>query len=158
MGCNGNYDVLVQGEKIAGILIELVSSRQRGNAAVIGIGLNLRLPADVRIPDQPGVTDLAHALDGPLPGRPALLATLLLELQRLLTRYAGDGFPMLRRDWEHYNAFADLPVQIRSEAGVVTGVCAGVDDDGALLLRNEQGLQRVLAGEVSLRAWNGADR
>lgn len=151
-------DVLVHGNKIAGILIELVSGRGRTTAAVIGIGLNLRLPADAHIPDQPGVTDLERELDAPLPERPMLLAALLLEVQRLLTLYAQAGFPVLRPAWERYNAFADLPVQISGETGIVTGVCAGVDDEGALLLRNEQGLQRLLSGDVSLRALAGAAR
>lgn len=151
-------DVLVHGNKLAGILIELVSGRGRSSAAVIGIGLNLRLPADAHIPDQPGVTDLARELDGPLPDRPRLLAALLVELQRLLALYAQAGFPALRPAWERYNAFAELPVQVSGDTGIMTGVCVGADEDGALLLRNEHGLHRLLSGDVSLRALAGAAR
>jgi len=42
-------------------------------------------------------------------------------------------------------------VNILGEAEALAGICAGVDDDGALLLQTPGGLRRVLSGEVSLR-------
>lgn len=144
-------DVLVHGEKLAGILVELLPVRGRPPAAVIGIGLNLRLPADAAIPDQAGVTDLAAALGGEPPSRPVLLAAILGEFHRLFDTYAAAGFPALRGAWEQRNAFAELPVAVRGESATLQGTCAGVDDDGALLLRTGDGVQRVLAGDVSLR-------
>jgi BirA family biotin operon repressor/biotin-[acetyl-CoA-carboxylase] ligase len=148
-------DVLVNGEKLVGILVELSTGRARGLAAVIGIGINLRLPPDVRIDNQAGVTDLARAIDGELPSRPALLAALLTELERLFTTYASGGFPALKGAWEQRNAFAELPVRISGDDAALEGICAGVDDDGALLLRTATGMQRILAGDVSLRPLGG---
>lgn len=143
-------DVLVHGDKLAGILVELLPGRGRTPAAVIGIGLNLRLPPDAHIPDQLGVTDLAtHCTP---PGRAQLLGLLLAELHDLFELYATAGFPALRGAWQQRNAFADLPVRISGEGGELTGLCAGVDEDGALLIRGDAGLTRVLSGEVSLRA------
>ena len=144
-------DVLVHGDKLAGILVELLPMRGRPPAAVIGIGLNLRLPADAVVPDQAGVADLAGALGGEPPSRPALLAAILGEFHRLFETYAAAGFPALRGAWEQRNAFADLPVAVRGESATLYGTCIGVDDDGALLLRGEDAIQRVLAGDVSLR-------
>jgi BirA family biotin operon repressor/biotin-[acetyl-CoA-carboxylase] ligase len=148
-------DVLVHGDKLAGILVELLPTRGRPPAAVIGIGLNLRLPADATIPGQTGVTDLAHALEAAPPSLPAVLATILGELHRLFDTYAVAGFPALRGAWEQRNAFAGLPVAIVGEGATQLGTCAGVDDDGALLLRTDSGLQRILAGDVSLRPLAG---
>ena len=54
-----------------------------------------------------------------------------------------------------YNVAADLPVRIVSDDDIRTGICAGVDDDGALLLRTDTGMQRILAGDVSLRPLTG---
>ena len=148
-------DVLVHGDKLAGILIDLLPSRGRPPAAVIGIGLNLHLPADAEIPGQTGVTDLARALEATPPARAAILAAILGELHRLLDTYATAGFPALRTAWAQRNAFADLPVRITGESESVHGICAGVDEDGALLLRTETGLRRILAGDVSLRPLTG---
>ena len=101
--------------------------------------------------DQAAVADLGGALGGEPPSRPALLAAILGEFHRLFETYAVAGFPALRGAWEQRNAFADLPVAIRGESTTLCGTCAGVDDDGALLLRTGDGVQRVLAGDVSLR-------
>lgn len=150
-------DILVHGDKLAGILVELLPARGRPPAAVIGIGLNLRLPADAHIPGQTGVTDLARALDAAPPAPPAVLATILAELRRLFDTYAVAGFPALRGAWAQRNAFAGLPVAISDESTTQFGICVGVDDDGALLLQTESGVLRVLAGDVSLRPLTGGN-
>lgn len=143
-------DVLIHGCKLAGILVELMPGRGRTPAAVVGIGINLRLPPDAAIDYPTGVTDLAACLPSP-PGASALLACVLAELHALFEIYAAAGFPALRGAWQQRNAFADLPVRILGEAESLSGRCAGVDEDGALLLETETGMRRVLSGEVSLR-------
>ncbi len=144
-------DVLVLGQKLCGILIELQSSRGQPPVAVIGIGLNLALPPDADIPSRIGVSDLASHLSNP-PDRNRLAALLLDTLARYLDRHAEAGFAALRSAWQQRNAFADLPVCIESEDTCLRGRCAGIDDDGALLLDTATGLQRVLVGDVSLAA------
>lgn len=148
-------DVLVNGEKLAGILVELLPARDRSLSAVIGIGINLQLPPDAHIEHHAGVTDLMRALEHAPPSRPALLARLLAELQALLDTYALAGFPALRGAWEQRNAFAELPVRISGERDASDGICLGVDEDGALLLRTSDGVTRILAGDVSLRPLGG---
>ncbi|MDD3353714.1 biotin--[acetyl-CoA-carboxylase] ligase [Zoogloea sp.] len=143
-------DVLIHGRKLAGILIELSSGGGGGVLAVIGIGINRHLPADAKVDSSLGVIDLAECLASP-PGPNALLAAVLVELHHLLSVYADAGFEVLKGAWEQLNAFADLPVRILGEAEDITGDCVGVDQDGALLLRTETGLQRILSGDVSLR-------
>lgn len=140
-------DVLHHGRKLAGILIELQPGNVR--SAVIGIGLNLGLP-----PDLPSdVANNAAALDRTLPGirRETVLAALLLELSRTYARYVREGFAGLREDWCQRDAYAGQSVELSGEGERQSGICRGVDIDGALLL--EQGTQRtrIMAGEVSLR-------
>lgn len=143
-------DVLVNGHKLAGILVELLPGRGRTPAAVIGIGINMEIPQGVRIPGQAGVTDLTREL-GTAPGREALLAAVLTDLHTLLQTYAAAGFGALRGAWQQRNAFAGLPVQISGEGSTVCGICIGTDEDGALLIRSDSGVVRILSGEVSLR-------
>lgn len=144
-------DVLLLGHKVAGILVELLPGRSGPPLAVIGIGLNMTLPSGEDMPDQNGITDLASHLPS-CPDRNRLAALLLRELHDLLQTYANAGFPALRGAWQQRNAFAELPVCISGESFNFQGICAGVDSDGALLLRTESGLRRILSGEVSLRA------
>lgn len=135
-------DILRNGRKLAGVLIELT-----GSSAVIGIGLNLRLPAD--LPDD--VRANAAALDMDI-DRNRLLARLLASLHDVLETFGSGGFAALRDRWSALNAYAGVPVRVISEFAVpVEGICMGVDVDGALLLETSVCVQRILSGDVSLR-------
>ena len=139
-------DLLRDGRKLAGVLVELVPGAP--HAAVIGIGLNLRLPA--AMPDDVRAT--AAALDGG--AEPAvLLAALLAALQDVLDEFAVGGFVALRARWLARCGHLDTAVSILSEfAPPLTGRCVGIDVDGALMIETAVCVQRVLSGEVSLRA------
>lgn len=135
-------DILRNGRKLGGVLIELT-----GSAAVIGIGLNLRLPAD--LPD--AVKATATALDLAI-DRNVLLARLLAALQGVLEAFGSGGFAALRERWLALNAYDRAPVRVISEFAVpVEGICMGVDVDGALLLETAVCVQRIVSGDVSLR-------
>lgn len=138
-------DVLVDGHKLAGILIEL-----NGQSVVIGVGLNMRLPDEAS-----GELDRATALDRhltPLPPPAVVLATLLRHIALVCDRFALDGLSSLRKPWMQRHAFHECGVRIIGECGEREGVCEGIDHDGALLLRHADGrLERVVSGDVSLR-------
>ncbi|MDO9244542.1 MAG: biotin--[acetyl-CoA-carboxylase] ligase [Rhodocyclaceae bacterium] len=138
-------DLLLEGRKLGGILVELLPGAP--HVAVIGIGLNLRLPAV--LPDD--LRARSAALD--YPGDPGgLLAVILTELLVVLENFARDGFAGLRAAWLARHAFADAPIQLLSDfAAPRAGICRGVAADGALLLEVAGQLERVLSGEVSLR-------
>ena len=135
-------DILRQGKKLGGILVELA-----GSTAVIGIGLNLRLPDGL----PPEVSRGATAIDCDL-DRNELLAALLASLHGVLEQFGIGGFAALRDRWQTLNAYAELPVRVIAEFAVpVEGICMGVDVDGALLLETAVCVQRILSGDVSLR-------
>lgn len=143
--------------KLGGILVELQSERQGGQRsmlAVIGIGLNLQLPAAEAA--QEGFNYPAGALAqtlSPLPDRHDLLVQLLIALAEALDQFSREGFVALREAWLARNAWQDCPVNLLRD-GVVerTGICRGVDADGALLVDTASGLERCLSGDLSLRA------
>jgi BirA family biotin operon repressor/biotin-[acetyl-CoA-carboxylase] ligase len=143
-------DVLLDGCKLAGILIEL-SSERRGMLAVIGIGINLDSPpADLAL-DVPAAT-LRSALPL-LPERHALLARILAELAVVLDQFSQGGFAALRNDWQHLHAWQDREVIVLHDGRVeIAGRCRGADADGALLVETANGLTRCLSGDISLRS------
>ncbi|MDB5812462.1 MAG: biotin/acetyl-CoA-carboxylase ligase [Betaproteobacteria bacterium] len=144
-------DVLWQGRKLAGMLIEMQGDMLGPSAAVIGIGLNCRMPALMldRI-DQPAV-DLTAAT-GQVPERNRVLASLLLELERVLGVFAREGFAPFRAEWQSYDVYRDKPVKIAlPDGGIVNGTAEGVADNGALLVATKSGQLRFHSGEVSLR-------
>jgi BirA family transcriptional regulator, biotin operon repressor / biotin---[acetyl-CoA-carboxylase] ligase len=145
-------DVLHDKQKLAGILIELQGDMDGPTAAVIGIGLNLRLPETLRKNiDQPA-TDLQSIL-GQSPDSAQGLGIMLRHLAGVLEQFDHEGFKVLREEWLAHHAFEGQPVCIQMPDGrQIEGVAVGVAADGALLLSTEQGTQRFAAGEVSLRS------
>lgn len=142
--CSGGW------AKLAGVLVEL-SSGPRGTQVVIGIGINLRAPRATLDQAVAGLADL-----GPVPDRHAVLAALLASLGEVLAHFARQGFAPLRSAWEARHAWAGQKVRVSIDAGrELTGNCVGVDLDGSLLLSCPEGLRRVVAGDVSLRALSG---
>jgi BirA family biotin operon repressor/biotin-[acetyl-CoA-carboxylase] ligase len=145
-------DVLWRGRKLAGILIEMQGDMLGPSAAVIGIGLNCRMPAVLRDRiDQP-VVDLETACSA-APDRNHALALLLSELANVLDAFAQDGFAPLRNEWQRRHVYQREPVNLALPDGaVVSGTVEGVADDGALLLATQTGRRRFHSAEVSLRA------
>ena len=143
-------DVLLHGRKLAGVLIELVPG-VLPQAAVIGIGINLRRARD--LPDDLQLTAAALADAGlPLPATSALLARLLTALSVVLTRFGAEGFASAREQWLERHAFQGRAVRLFSDfSEPLEGLCRGVDSDGALLLETAAGVQRIVTGEISLR-------
>ena len=144
-------DVLWRGRKLAGILIEMQGDVLGPSAAVIGIGLNCRMPAALldRI-DQP-VVDVAAA-GGTEPDRNRLLALLLIELEGVLNTFAREGFAPLRDEWQQRHVHQGKPVRLTlPDGGIVNGTAQGVADNGVLLLATRTGQLRVHSGELGLR-------
>ncbi|TCW31953.1 biotin--[acetyl-CoA-carboxylase] ligase [Gulbenkiania mobilis] len=139
-------DLLIDGAKLAGILIELSGDALGPATVVIGIGLNVADPGPI---DQP-VANLAAA-GHPL-GRNQLLAAVLNALHDVLTTFNREGFAAFREEWTAHAAFVGEPVRVSFSHGQpVEGIARGVDDNGALLVETPEGLRTFHVGEVSLR-------
>jgi BirA family biotin operon repressor/biotin-[acetyl-CoA-carboxylase] ligase len=149
LGLKWPNDVLHAQRKLAGILIELVPGSL--HAAVVGIGVNLRRPAD--LPE--ALNDSVAALDERLvavPARETVLAALLGHLAATYATYARHGFAALRDDWQARHIHHGRSVRLLADdAEDVVGICLGVDADGALLLDSGRGRRRFIGGEISLR-------
>ena len=141
-------DILRNSRKLGGILIELVPGTP--HAAVIGIGLNLHLPA--AMPAELREVSAALCEPGAATDENALYAILLGELLAVLETFAASGFAPMRDEWMARNAYADASVTLLSDFGAPrAGICRGVDTDGALLFDVDGRVERILSGEVSLR-------
>lgn len=142
-------DLLLDGRKLGGILVETTTGPHPG--AVIGVGLNVALPADFDTGGEFGAADLAAALS-PRPSRNRLLGAVLCSLAAVLDRFALEGFRGLRQDWLDRAAWLGEPVRLGSQfAPPVEGTLAGIDADGAALIAGREGVRRVASGELSLR-------
>lgn len=144
-------DILHDGRKLAGILIETAGEANGPSAAVIGIGINTRLDAAVREAiDQP-VIDVASIAE-PAPSRSVLLGLLLDELVCMLAVFSRRGFTPFRDEWQQRHAHQNRCVSLHgADNSAVEGEALGVAEDGALLLGSVRGVERIISGDLSLR-------
>jgi BirA family biotin operon repressor/biotin-[acetyl-CoA-carboxylase] ligase len=149
-------DLVSQQKKLAGILIEMRGETGGPARVVIGIGLNLRLPAKTRLTlaEQQAalVTDLHELLGERTPTRNALVAAMIDELIASLRQFARTGFAEFSAAWSARDALANLPVRVLAANEEIVGVSRGVAADGALLVDVNGEMRRFMSGDVSLRA------
>jgi BirA family biotin operon repressor/biotin-[acetyl-CoA-carboxylase] ligase len=143
-------DIVCDGRKLGGVLIELSGDISGHCRAVIGIGLNGALRADSAADIDIPVTDLA-TLAGLLPDRNGLAAALLDELLDLVSTFESTGFAAWREAWSANDSLAGRTVQIHLGEEQITGSARGVDDRGSLLLDTSEGIKSFNGGEVSLK-------
>jgi BirA family biotin operon repressor/biotin-[acetyl-CoA-carboxylase] ligase len=149
VGLKWPNDVLRDGDKLAGILIEAQAAPGGGVWAVIGIGLNLVMPDELEAQIGRSVASLPWlaGMD-----RDALLAALLDGLAGALHEFERAGFAAFSARWNLRHAWQGETVTVLDRGAVLhEGSAAGVDDAGRLLLDTPEGRVAVLAGDVSLR-------
>ena len=147
-------DVLLQGRKLGGILIELVRATVPVEV-VIGIGVNIGGRATIAARVDQSVADVAEQIARPV--RNELLARLLNHVVASCQRFEGVGFGPFRKAWQDAHRYQGTNVVVTkagsadATAGTVLGVTAG----GALLLRTPAGVEEFNSGEVTLRGGQG---
>ena len=144
-------DVVVEGAKLAGILIE---SRAQGAGpcdVVIGIGINVRLQAALERSLDRNVTDLQRLLPARVPARNDLAAALINALVGMLHGYQRDGFAAYREQWQALDYSAGKQAELLQQGRCSRGRVLGIDDNGLLLMQVDGATRRYSSGELSLR-------
>ena len=143
-------DLLWRHLKLAGILIELAGDVMGPTVAVIGIGLNLRLPDAVKSRiDQPVVDLISMGIHA---DRNELFADILAELDLVLRNFSAQGFAPLREEWDQMHAYRDKMVRVRMpDQSELEGRVEKIGEDGALQLKMRSGSRKFYGGEISLR-------
>jgi BirA family biotin operon repressor/biotin-[acetyl-CoA-carboxylase] ligase len=144
-------DILYRGAKLGGILLEMTGDAAGACQVVVGVGLNVAMPAVAAHAIEQDWTDVQTLSGGSHPGRNQLLAALLNEVLPLLAEFEGVGFKAWKQQWTSLDAFAGAPVVVHSGASPLAGIARGVDDRGALQLETVSGIQSLYGGEISLR-------
>ncbi len=137
-------DVLVDGSKLAGILAEVEPGAAAGTV-VVGIGVNL---TNAALPH--GVVATSLEACGVTATWDALLAILVPRLEATMTLLRRDGVAAIAAAWRERATGLGVPIRATTPTGDVTGVAAGIDDDGALLVDTDDGRIRLFAGDVHI--------
>jgi BirA family biotin operon repressor/biotin-[acetyl-CoA-carboxylase] ligase len=144
-------DILWEGRKLAGLLADLQGEASGPSHVVLGLGVNGYLaPREAARIDQPWA-DLA-TITGRNVERNRLAALIVGELFAAFDKFAAQGFAAFRDEWQRCHAHQGKPVRLSLDEKTYSGVVEGVDEHGALLLRDGTGKARVFhSGDVSLR-------
>lgn len=144
-------DILFDFSKLGGILIELQGDMLGPATAVIGMGINLRLPNHLKMKIDQEATDIYTIIHG-FPDRNKLLAVLLRELAETLSIFDQEGFSPFMDEWRRYHAFENKLIELHLPNGTIEqGIARGVATDGSLLVSTERGERSLNGGEISLR-------
>lgn len=148
-------DILVQQKKLAGVLVELQSTGNGPALAVIGIGLNVRMPGDGITEssiDRPW-TDLAsHLPEASSIDRNSIAAWLLDELLGGLDRFESSGFESFTAAWQGLDILNGSKVQLEHAGEFIDGTARGIDELGGLLLETaDRKVKAYHSGEASVR-------
>ncbi len=138
-------DILCGEEKICGILTEMSAEADRVNFVVLGIGINVN--SDKKsLP--PGATSLFEITKKPV-DRKELARKILMELEKDYTRLKEGRFEQIAREWEEHSSTSGKRVVAMLLGRKIQGQAMGIDQEGALWIRKDNGLQeKITAGDI----------
>ncbi len=144
-------DLMLSDKKTGGILLEARSETAASCDVVIGIGLNVRLPEDIKTAlDQP-VTDLASHHAGQLPCRSKLAGCIIAAQLSMLERVAAGGMEDYVAEWRNLDYLFTRQVELHMPGQRLHGCVRGVDDNGLLLLETGGATGKFSSGELRVR-------
>lgn len=139
-------DILLEGRKLGGVLLEMMGDPVGSCQVIVGIGINLGMPEDSDV-GQPWADLSRHGAIG----RNKLAGALLSELLPMLEAYSANGFSTYRAEWESWDAHRDALVELRTPRTAVQGYARGVSETGAILIEVSGQTESYTGGELSLR-------
>lgn len=142
-------DVLCNGGKLAGILLESAGGAQGVTHLCIGIGVNLIAAPDPALLDAGALRPVTLVGETGLRAEPAtLLAHLAPAYATWEHRFTTQGFAPLREAWLSHAANLGQPIRARTGTLTRHGTFETIDPTGALILRTAQGQETIPAAEV----------
>ena len=149
-------DIVVDDQKLGGILIETQGDMLGPTIAVIGIGLNVNLPDAIKHQIDQAVIDIVEAtrdvaVRSPARDRNVLLAAVLVQLVALLDQFQKSGFSPLRDQWRALNAHQGRMVDVVSGDSGFAAKVLDVGEDGSLIVERAGVCTRLTAAEISVR-------
>ena len=144
-------DLVVHFRKLAGILVETSGEIQGPSVAVIGVGVNYRLPESVLDGiDQP-VIDVAQCAPT-LPSRSRLLGRIAANLAAAFADFDARGFEGVRDEWRALHAYQGRAVRITAaNQPAFDAQVVDVAPDGALVVATACGPMHLASAEITLR-------
>ena len=146
-------DIVALDGKLGGILTEVQSTAGSSVTVVAGIGVNVRLgeATDIGLDSdwarQP--VDLASISENP-PDRELLAGTIIEHLNSAFARFEEFGFKAFADEWRRHDWLSGKEITVDMPDRKISGMAAGVADDGELLVETGGGVTRIISGSIVL--------
>jgi len=157
LGIKWPNDILWQGRKLAGILLEISGDPTGLSQVIIGLGLNINANPDAMVNVDQAWVDI-KTISGKVPDRNKLAAELIVEIIKMVDEFENNGFTAFKTEWDENDALRDKEVELKTHSNQSTGILGkvmGVNNQGALLLQTEKGIEIFHGGELSPRLVQG---
>lgn len=149
IGIKWPNDLLIDGKKISGILLESAAEEERLRYVIAGIGISVNLETEdyaEELLDK--ATSLAIA-SGQKWDRVDVIADFLKEWEQLYNLYQEQGFSSIITLWEALSVSLGKKVRLITPQGDMVGVPIGLDESGAIRIRQEDGTEKsVFSAEM----------
>jgi BirA family biotin operon repressor/biotin-[acetyl-CoA-carboxylase] ligase len=147
-------DLVVEGKKLGGILIELRAESDGPACVVIGIGINVALGAkQLETIGAAGASPIDLVTAGvERPRRNVVAAGLITQFSRGLLLFEREGLRPFAEEWRAADALRGRQIDVHTHDGVARGLARGIDLHGALVVETPTGVRRFISGDVTVRA------
>ncbi|HHW42135.1 MAG TPA: biotin--[acetyl-CoA-carboxylase] ligase [Syntrophomonadaceae bacterium] len=144
-------DLLYNGKKLCGILVEMEAAAEQVHFLVIGIGINVNQEESDFPPELRETAASLRMVTGSRVARVPLVRRILEVLEEDYRDFCSSGFTGVRERWLEYETTLGKAVQVRLGEKQFTGTAEDLDAEGNLLLRLKDGkLQKIISGELTL--------
>jgi BirA family biotin operon repressor/biotin-[acetyl-CoA-carboxylase] ligase len=143
-------DILISGKKVSGLLTEMSAEQDRIRHIVLGIGVDVNMEMGELPPEVRRLTTTLAAEAGAKINRTALLQQVLRDLERWYQKFLNNHADVLE-EWKKLNMTVGNRITVSGAGEDLDGLAQGVDSDGRLIVRLDDGAVRtVAAGDVTI--------
>ena len=146
-------DLLYDGRKIVGILTEISAEMSRINYIILGIGINVNINREEFPLELQEIAASLSEMKGEKISRIDFFRVLLEEFDKLYIEANNSNFENILNDWRKYNITLGKQIRVLPAGSdeEFSAVAEDIDSDGTLIIRTDKGLEKVYAGDVSIR-------
>ena len=138
-------DVLINGRKVCGVLTELDAEMNRINYSIVGVGVNVNNKLDEGLYGR--ATTVSEEF-GSQVSRVKLLQSILKNFDENYGKLIDGDYDFIRKIWVSFSNIINRKIQVKDDNKTIQGVVTGVDEDGCLILKTNEGVSRIFSGDV----------
>lgn len=147
-------DILINWKKVAGVLTAMQPRGDEVDFVVVGVGVNLNMTRETMKKEMGEVAEIATSLREELGHeieRARFTADLINEIEMWYQRFLKNGKPPIIKEWMRRWGAINRRVQVKFNETVVEGTASGIDENGYLLIKKDDGTtERIISGDVIL--------